>query len=176
DAKAHDGGPRVVLEMLDQPKRNRRAVSVIAEQDFGIDDIEILQMAAIAAEIAVEREQVLPLLKSIGSDEGVADRRGPDRQDQSEGAGSAKTASRFARHMLHALVLSADIAIPALQARKALCHFLGPDHRHAAIDHERLAVDEGGLLAAQEAQRIGGIVRGAHAPQWDKPPIKIHKA
>ena len=89
NAETFDHGVSVALEVLDQAQRYGCSIGVIAEQNVGVHDVEVLQVATDKAKIAVEGVEVLRLVKALGGDESVADSRGPNRQDMLERSGSA---------------------------------------------------------------------------------------
>ena len=62
-------------KMLDQTERMRRRVNVVAEEDFRIDHILELHVAAILAAVQVQAEVFLVLVKPAGRNVIVADGR-----------------------------------------------------------------------------------------------------
>ena len=103
--KRGDDRVRIALEVLDQAERHRCAIRIVAEQDVGIDDIEVLQMSAIEAQVAVEGIEVLRFAQAVRGDEGVADRRWPDRQDMVERGRSTQAAICLVLDVLHGLAI-----------------------------------------------------------------------
>jgi len=62
------------LKCSTRPNENGGAVSVVPKQDVRIDDVEVLQMPAIAAQITIERIKLLRLLQAVDRYECIADR------------------------------------------------------------------------------------------------------
>src|ERR1700730_7502967 len=91
----------ILAEVLHQSQRNRRAIGIFPEQDFGIYDIKVLQVTAIKTEITIERIDLLLFLQALLAHEGIADSGRKDRENQLKRAGSAQAAGRLTRHMLH---------------------------------------------------------------------------